>query len=207
MARTGGGRRGQSGGLTERLPLKLGGVFGVAAYVVGYIVTYVLVEIDGEIDTSEFDSEFADTIDVVGWVFYNGHFVDTEYSISAGDFSESESERLIAEGSTQIPEVVYYLVPIVMLVGAGYLLLQQEYVTDVGDAALSGATLVVGYLPLAILGTILFEASESGNGGSVSVGPETGAAILLAGLIWPIVLGAVGGFLASQIQDNTRRRR
>lgn len=140
-------------------------------------------------------------------MFYNGHFVDTEYSISAGGVSESESERLIAEGSTQIPEVVYYLVPIVMLVGAGYLLLQQEYATDVGDAALSGATLVVGYLPLAILGTILFEASESSNGGSVSVAPETGAAILLAGLIWPIVLGAVGGFLASQTQDNTRRRR
>lgn len=208
MAQRGGRRRGQSQSLTDRLPLKLGAAFGAAAYVVGYIITYVMVEFDDEINTNELSGEIADTTDLVGWVFYNAHFVDTEFSRTLDGTTETETERLIAENTTQIPDLVYTLVPIVLLIGAGYLLLQRSYVTGMTDAALSGAGVVVGYLPLAVLGTFLFEASESvqtfGGEASVSIGPEAANAIVLAGIIFPVLFGAVGGFLAFKTQDNRR---
>jgi len=203
MARTASRRRGRSGGLTDRLPLKLGGIFGAVAYVVGLILSFLLVTLDGEIEPD--DQQVGSSLDVAGWVFYNAHFVDTEASASAGGFSESSSESIISE-SAGLPEVIYYLVPILLLAGAAYLLLQQEYVTEATDAALSGASVVIGYLPLALIGTFLFEASESEGGASVSVGPETGAAIIFAGLLFPLVLGAIGGFAAFKTQDNRRGR-
>jgi hypothetical protein len=207
-------RRGSgSSSLTDRVPLKLGAVFGVGTYVVGFIVTFVLVQIDSELDASEFDGLFGlspdvSSLDLAGWVFYNAHFVDTEFSASGGDGSNSESSRIIAENSTQIPEVVFYIVPILLLVGAGYLLVQQEYVTEGVDAALSGGSLVIGYLPLAVIGTFLFTASNSTSVAesevTISFGPATGTGILLAGIIFPLVLGAVGGLIAFQTQDNRR---
>lgn len=190
-------RRGrQSGSLTDRLPLKQGAIFGAAAYVVGVVITFVLIQIDSDIDPS--DSDLGSALDITGWAFYNGHFVDTEFS-GAG---VSETDTIISEAS--LPEFLYILVPVAVLIGASYLLMQQTYVSEVSDAALNGATLVVGYLPLAVIGTFLFEASQSAGGVSISAGPETGSAILLAGIVFPLVLGAAGGFLAFQTQDNRR---
>jgi len=195
-------RRGRSGGLADRIPLKKGAVFGAAAYVVGLILTFVLIQIDSDIDPSDIDSDFASSLDVTGWVFYNAHFVDTETSISGGGVSRSSSDRIISEAS--LPEVLYIIVPVVLLIAAAYLLLQGEYASEVGDAALSGASVIVGYFPLAVIGTFLFEASESSGGATASVGPATGTGILLAGIIFPLVLGAVGGVIAFQTQDNRR---
>lgn len=182
----------------------MGGILGAGAYVAGLILTFVLTTIDGEIDPSDVGSEFASSLDVTGWVFYNAHFVDTETTVSGGGVSQSSTDSVISDAG--LPELVYYLVPIVLLVGAAYLLLQQEYVTAAGEAALAGASVVVGYLPLALIGTFLFEASTSQGGGSFSVGPETVPAIIFAGLLFPIVLGAIGGVAAFQTQDNRRGR-
>jgi hypothetical protein len=53
----------------------------------------------------------------------------------------------------------------------------------------------IGYFLLAAIGTVLFAHGIGDTGRSIAVDPITG--VLLAGLIYPVVFGAIGGVLAS----------
>jgi len=165
-----------SGGLIEKLPVKAGAIAGAFAYVGGYLVTVVF----SLMDTS-FNHTFA------GRLFYNAHFVDSEFSQGG----RTETYNLLSEGlEFTVPELFWYLVPVALLLYAGYALTNRQYRIDSqGHAAAIGATVVAGYLPLVLLGTFLFE--EEG------ASPETGTAIILAGLFFPLVLGGIGGYVAT----------
>lgn len=203
-----GGRNGeQSGSLVDRLPLEQGAAYGALAYVVGLALTFVLVQLD---DGLEANNELS-IVDLSGWVFYNGHFVDliSEQSQSAAGQSSTQSQTfsVIAEASTDLPELLYTVVPVVVLVGVGYALVQNVDTADVSEAVQSGATIVVGYLPLVLAGAFLFENSNSqtfgdGTGAemtiSITASPDLVPAVVIMGLVFPAVLGAVGGFLSVQ---------
>lgn len=214
--------------LTDRLPLARGAVLGAAAYVVGYILTYLFVEIESDADlqssTQQFNSQFGldlGTTDLVGWVFYNVHFVDLEVTAEAtggtNSQSMSRSINMLSEANNlTIPEVLWYLIPVIALIGAGYL--TAKAVTrhgDTGDAIKAGATVITGYLPLAAGGAFFFSKSTEttvtrlGQNVTVSfsIGPETTMAIVLTGIIFSLVLGGIGGALASRGSPSSGRQR
>ncbi len=65
------------------------------------------------------------------------------------------------------------------------------------DGARAGAFIVVGYLPLALVGTVVFGYSV-GNG---TIGPVLSTAVLLTGIAYPAVFGALGGATATLLDN------
>ena len=193
------GRTGSQGTGGDSLPIKQGAVFGALAYVVGYALTYVLFQVDGELEVDRALGEASNGgFEAVGWLFYNSHFVDVEIVAGAAGASGSQSVSVLSEGSTSIPELVYYLVPIAALLLCGNLLGQRVRAADAEDALKAGATLVAGYLPLTALGTFLFEVSTEqevfGQTASYSISPELVPALIIMGIAFPAILGAVGSY-------------
>lgn len=187
--------------LRQNLPQSL--LFGVLAYLVGYVVTVAFVLVDGV----DFGGD-AGWVKVAGWVFYAAHTVKMEITGFAGDRSGTRTTSLfdgfseLTNLTDAVPEILYLLVPIVVLVGSGFVLVRR--VTGSGasatTAAALGASVVVGYLPLAVVGQLVFSHTETGLGGSVgvTVAPELAPSVLLVGLVYPLVCGTVGGVLAQQ---------
>ncbi|ELY57011.1 hypothetical protein C493_09293 [Natronolimnohabitans innermongolicus JCM 12255] len=156
------------------------------------MLTFVLLLVDSAIELEGEDY----LLETVGMVFYNAQFVDTELS----DGSTTETITMLSEMGPDFPELAYTLVPVCLLVGAGYLVARgaSDNETTAEDGLKVGASVVVGYLPLVLVGTTLFEVSEDVFDATFTAGPATGSAVLLAGLAFPIVLGAIGGYLSQR---------
>jgi len=175
----------------------VGAAIGAGAYVVNYVLVYLFVMIDG-VDYEE------ETWKSVGNVLYNAQFVDLE--MSGGGASQTYnylSSAASSEGAvltSTVPELVYNIAPVVVLLVAG-----AVAVTRVGSrldtvsAAVVGATIAAGYLVLSALGTFLFEITSEGFGGTTTTAPELVPAIVIMGLALPLVLGAVGGVLGNEL--------
>lgn len=189
--------------LTDGLPLARGLGAGVGAYLLGYLVAYLA--LSGSVEerlegfnfvASVFGGEPISAWQAVGWLFYNAHFVRTR---AEGGFG-TQSENFIA-ASDGGAAVVLYLLPIVLLAGAGALLARVASADDPQDGATAGATVVAGYLPVAVLGAFLFDYQGT-------IAPDLVTAVLLAGLLYPLVFGAVGGALGSVAgEDESEERR
>lgn len=181
--------------------LSTGAAVGAAAYVVGYVLTFVFVTIDG-VESSQIDSwKF------VGWVFYGGHNADLEATASGAGQSQSETisifgGELTGDLTSTIPEFLYLLLPVVVLVAAGFLVYGMVgRRLETGTAAGVGASVAVGYLVLAVVGTFLFEYSQSALGAEVTYGPEMTTSILLVGIVYPVVFGAIGGVVGQSVSN------
>ena len=168
----------------------IGAAAGALAWLLAYLLTYVVAS--GRI--REFQGSFlgqvADlfglevpTWKVVGWVFYNAHFVDTAAGGGAGS----------AVGGDGGFTALLYVVPPLVLLAAGLAVGRAAGNGDAATGALAGASVLLGYLPLSVLGTFLFEATLAGT----TVGPSLLPAILLAGVLYPAAFGAAGAGLAA----------
>jgi len=168
------------------IPLQPGALYGAGAFVAGYVVTYLLMMIEVSTDTVDNTFEFA------GWLFFNAQFVRIEGS-GSGTFDVLAS--LAAADEIGLPSLLFTVAVALVMFAAGYLLVKSSLypgmTTDEGSVY--GASIVVGYLPLAFLGALLFEGSESGLSGGT---PDIFAAVLLAGIVFPAIIGAVGGYYA-----------
>lgn len=196
-----------SGGAFDEYPLKEGGLFGAGAFVVGYLFTYVLVVIDTQVLSDGFDDI---SFEGVGMLFYNAQFVrldggeDVTYDSLAQLARLSNSQSILADptvvetGLLDFPMLTYTLLVAAVLIGAGYLLSDRVSTpgSAVADRMQAWMTVAVGYLPLAFLGGFLFE--ESILGGSNQVSPDIFAGVLVAGLVFPLVFGAMGGYLSAR---------
>lgn len=159
-----------------------GAAAGVVAYIVSYVVLFLFLLVEGGNILQE------QAIQAVGWVFYGAHNVDV--TVTAAGQSQSQNVLQTLTGVTTIPVFVYYLVPIAVLVAAGYLVASRVQTGgDVAAAAAAGATVTIGYLVLAIAGTFLFAIGSA----AASAGPDRLTGVLIAGLAYPLVFGAVGG--------------
>lgn len=189
---------------TDSLPFVEGIVAGAAAWIVGFVLTalVVLVRIDeselGEI--SETVGDGGNTIDFIGWVFFNSHFVDVVVEADFLGFGGSQSVSFIgSDGFTPL----LYLVPIALLVAAGLAVSRSQGVTDTAEGAVAGALVVPAYLVLSAVGAVLFRVSTEALGASFSGEPELFPAIVLAGIVVPAVFGALGGILAANTGPGT----
>ena len=181
----------QSSGLDPRLTF--GAIFGVASFLVGYVTTLVVAAVGEDLD---------DLIEEAGWLYYNAQFADIE--LGGGEFGEffgidfDQEVNLITDNGLDVPSIVYHLIPILVLTAAGFVLARRVGAREPPEGALAGAALVVGTVVMALLGTFLFEAQDTS--------PVLVEGLLLVGVIFPGVFGAIGGVLSTVVGDNGSQR-
>ena len=175
----------------RRLPILRGAVVGALAFVAGYALTLVLARVAGGLTGAR------DPFGLAGLVFYSTQLVSGTVALPTGP----ESFNALHDITSTIPKLVYYVVPVAVLVGGGYLLVSR--LAAGGDlsrraGARAGATLVVGYLPFVAVGAVLFTTRFrlSDPFRTVVLSPDPVSAVVLAGLVYPLALGALGGYLA-----------
>jgi len=162
----------------DRFPLVGGVVYGTGAFVTGYLVMVLLVVVEG---VGRQRIEFA------GWLYYNAQFVDV--TLDGAELVGSVNYVRTGWGGS-VPPVVYHLVPVAVLLTAGFLLASRTGASEPSAGATAGASIVAGTVVLAALGTVLF-ASGSGS-------PTLLTGVLLAGVLYPAVFGAIGGVLSAR---------
>lgn len=174
----------------RRVPLGIGATAGALAWILGYLLTYAVTAGRIEAFQGSFLGRVAElfglevpTWTVVGWVFYNAHFVTTGAGGGTGSAIGGDG------GFTPL----LYVVPPVLLFAAGLAVGRASGAVDAANSAVDGATVALGYLPLSVLGLFLFEATVAGT----AVGPSLAPGILLAGVLYPAVFGAVGAGVAA----------
>lgn len=158
---------------------------GVAAFVIGYILTMILLVID---NGDDLDGLF----EGAGQVFYNAMFVPLD--VGNGQFVNDSVNLLtddIASEVFSLPTFLYHLVPILVIVLAGVFVVLALEETDFVHGAILGATVVVGFFVLALLGTFIFS-SDFGS-------PDLVWGVVVAGIVYPVVFGAIGGIIGSQV--------
>jgi hypothetical protein len=185
--------RANDGGATTLLGT--GAVAGAAAYALGYLLTFVWQSggVDERLRAFNFVAELlgGDVIPTwkgVAWLFYNAHFVSTNVPALAG----SRTVNFISSG--EFPALLYVVPPLFLGV-AGLAAARYVAAADPGDGARAGATVAVGYLPLAV-GVALASTYSVGEN---SLAPELLTAVLLAGVVYPLAFGALGGVLATAL--------
>jgi hypothetical protein len=162
--------------------LKRSAVGGVAAYLASYGLLFLWFLSEGRTA-----SEFVDWR-WVGSMLYRGQFVPLD--VSPGGTSENvaaTTETALGDASNVVPSL---LLSVGVALLAGFLLARARDPAD-PDAALStGASLAAGYLPMAVLGVVVFGGTLP-NGVHVRPSPVWGPVV--TGLVFPAVVGALGG--------------
>lgn len=163
-----------------------GTVCGVIAFLGGYLVTYAVVASRaGAIASDLAVPGDPATWKVVGWIFYAAHF--GWLSVPGGAGTAGTPVLGAVDGAPFALACVPILALLVMGLIAGRL--TKGYTAEVGAEA--GVTLVAGYLPLVLLGLLLFRVSVTGG----VVEPEPVSTLLFAGIGVPTVFGTVGGIV------------
>jgi len=182
----------------DQPPYKLGVIFGAASFVAGYLMTLAVITI------AEAEEITDDLFEGAGWIYYNAQFAPLEISVDEG-FRNDEytdltvnyvtgTEYLGETVSTEGPAMIYHLIPVVVLVGSGFVLAKKAGAVEVQEGVIAGATLVSGTTVLALVGTVLFSVSNS----YISVDPAVAESLLFVGILFPAVFGSLGGILATK---------
>lgn len=192
--------------LTE-IPFKQGAIAGAASFLLGYIVTLGIVALTEAGDLTQ------DLIESSGWIYYNAQFADVELTFQGGGDNESLEAAFQAafsgtsfnyvtgdspfgdEIALETPAIVYHLVPVVVLIAAGFLLARYIGAQTAQEGGLAGGAVVVGILPLSLVGVFLFTIVEEG----AEIGPVLSDSLLFVGGLFPIIFGALGGALSTRI--------
>lgn len=182
-------------------PWAVGFIVGVLAYVFGVAMAAILVMVE---DNPQWQvdgvAEGVSMVDVYAWVFYDSHFVGvTTHEVTRLD---AQQVHILQEFPPDLPVAAFYLVPVIVLIGGGFVVAysQSRSVLPASNAIVGGMTVTTGYLLLAGVGTYVFTAESSSLLGTVTVAPHLGYATLLMGLVYPVVLGGIGGLLASLVK-------
>lgn len=175
----------------SRLPLVEGAVTGIATWALGYMAVYLLIA--DEIRDSPmhniieaFEGQPA-TYEMVGWVFYNAHFVNTVFH----DLPLFGSHSASYIGGEDGFSVVLYLIPVAVLLIGGFGVAWYQQAPSPIEGVAAGATLLPGYLVLVIAGAFLFEVTIGGATGR----PDLLPAIFLGGIVYPLLFAGIGGAL------------
>jgi hypothetical protein len=170
-----------------------GALAGALSYVAGYLVVFVWQGPNVEKQLQDinlfvtfFGGQEISKTQAVGWLFYNSHFVRTKLA------SGTDSINFLAEidGGELL-----YLLPVLLLVLAGLVVVLLSELSDALEGAVAGSLVTVGYFPLALIGAFVFRYDV----GDSAIQPELVTAIGLAGLLYPLVLGAIGGALGATV--------
>ncbi|WP_338729431.1 hypothetical protein [Haladaptatus sp. DJG-WS-42] len=174
------------------IPVVRGALAGVAAYLFGYLVTYLLAapRLDDlfAVQAFEFFTGENPVWKLTGWLFYNEHFVSTIVPRLAG----SDMVNFLAESDDGSATLLFFL-PVILLVVAGAIAARGQSGTGTSQHAKAGASVVIGYVLPALVGAQLFRLELENS----TAGPDFVTALLVAGLLYPLLFGALGGSLVS----------
>jgi hypothetical protein len=212
----------------------VGAIFvGSGSYLLGFLLTYLFVVLDSGLDTQStsetaiantelfqqsqlagFPQPEPTTTEFVGWVFYNAHFADTvitpEVASRAGQSgaetqSAPETINFLSTASTQIPGIVYQLVPVVLVCAGGYALARAAHIAVSRDIIRIGLGVPVGYVPLGLAGAFLFRTSATAERDGleliVTASPSILAIVSMA--LVSTLFGTVGLYLGAQRGEST----
>ena len=176
------------GGTTpDRRTVGAAAVGGVLSYLLAYAITYAVTgqQIANSLASRVLEIATGDpgTWKLVGWVFYSAHYVTSEIPGLFG----STAVNLVGQGDA-FPTALFLLPPVVLVVAGGLVAVAGRAESPLAGAV-GGASITLGYLPLAVAGAFLFSISV----GDSTAGPTLVTAVLLAGIVYPLVFGAVGG--------------
>lgn len=187
----------------SRLPTlrgyRRGIVFGFLAAALGYAATFAFTAGDLQKATSKsgfyYFSDWGPAAwKTAGWLYAGAHHVTV--TSSYGNTYDQILGRVPTQGAPFWgPEL--FAVPVLALVTAGALAAADT--TAPRSAARRGASVVLGYGSFAVLGLFAFQATSGGEGkfGYVShtVGLEPVQTLVVMGIVFPVVFGALGGLL------------
>ena len=163
-----------------------GAVAGPGAWLLGYLVTYLLhaggVRDALATDVLEFLAGDPVTWKLVGWLYFNAHFVDASVPGPLG-----RSTVNLLSGAEQPALLALYALPPVTLLATGAVTAYGA--SETGEGTKSGAAVAVGYLLASLVAAFLVRISVV----DAVAGPSLVTAVLLAGLVYPLVFGAAGG--------------
>lgn len=189
-------RPGQSTAPLSDLPLLPAAILGGLAYLVGYALTIGLLILDatvegsaaGDTGASGLESQF---LEFIGTLFYNAHFLALEVSSARG----TSRYHILDTIDLALPNLAYQLVPILVLFVAGFVVASRLDAAGLApaSAARAGAAITITYLPLVALGTQTFAFSGEIMGSSFTVSTPLVESVLRAGLLHPLLFGALGG--------------
>ncbi|WP_254531922.1 hypothetical protein [Natrinema gelatinilyticum] len=171
----------------------VGALAGSLAWIAGYVLAYVAaigdVTSSKQFEALELAASESLSVEMIGMLFYNAHNVPIDvpqYSILQA--LEPNHNFVSAEGGSTL---LLYVIPILILLvaGASVTVYVRHDLVSTADAALTGTSIMIGYLPIVLLGTTVF-AIDLGEG---PMQPDLLLAIGFAGTFYPMVFGAVGG--------------
>lgn len=184
------------------LALLPGLVAGAGSWLIAYATIYVLVSEDVRdspihqfIDVVEGEPA---TYELVGWVFYNAHFV----TVVLSDVPLVGSRTISTVGGEDGFTPVLYLIPAALLVLAGLALAFVHEQHDPVTGALAGVRALPAYLVLSVVGVFAFEVTI----GSARGAPDLLAAVFLAGIVYPVFFGGIGGAIGGWLHDRVGPR-
>lgn len=184
----------------RRSTLARGTAVGVLSFALGYLLTWVLagtrtasLVVQGPLGGA------VPNWRAVLWVFYDSHFVGlrTPEVFGPGGGMRGGGEVVDTVGLLGVEYL--YVVPVAVLLAAGALVASSVGAATARRGLEAGTTVGIGYLVAAVLG--LFVASQSG------VAPSTLRALVVAGVVYPVVLGAIGGAVAGYVGSDPVGRR
>ena len=169
----------------EGVPVVSGFVNGVLAYVVGFVASVALYALVGTSVFTRWTFSGLSPGAEFGFVFYGGHLVP----ITNGSRTLNYATQVAGSGE------LFVLLVAVLLVSTGYSVAGKDTVpTDTRTKVLAGASPALGYLPLAVFGGVYFTGTTDGVALSLSF-PHV---VVLSGILFPVGLGALGGYAASR---------
>ncbi|MFW5918378.1 MAG: hypothetical protein ACOCR0_02730 [Haloferacaceae archaeon] len=182
------------------VPIVEGGIAGIVAWLVGYALTYLTVaptirESALNRIVEGLDGEPA-TYEMVGWVFYNAHFVEVVFE----DVPLLGGGAATYIGGDEGFTVLLYVVPVGLLLAAGLALARYDGAAGTTRGALVGASVLPGYLLASVAGVFLFEVTVGGASGA----PDFVAGVFLAGLVYPGLFATAGGVLGAVFESRER---
>lgn len=183
---------------TLRYPGGWTSLWGAGAYLIGYFIIYVVtkqrgliamqrVELTPKSETTTFATYLKEaTIPVwksAGWLFYSAHSVPITVP---RDRLPLILVNLIGAAGGAL--VVLYVLPPLILMSAGWIATRNKESSSPTKLLIAGGMISLGYVPLALAGTVLFAVNRSG----IALHPDILFGVVVAGLLYPAVFGAIG---------------
>lgn len=132
-------------------------------------------------------------VEFTGWFHHRAHFAALDGSIRFEDGSSLPAEVTLDPGT------LTYVVPALLLLGAGYWLSLRYPSPNAVVAAARGSYVTLGYVLPALLTIFLLEWTLATESGTLVIRPDPATAIAITGIIYPVVAGGIGGYLAHAI--------
>lgn len=193
-------------GVKDNISWKPALVAGFVAFVVVLMLVTAAVAVEANLSGGTDISDDQETDEEPGlftlmvWSLFGAHFVDIELSAATGFGQLEMTANMVDEWFVEIPSAVVHIIPVVVLMMIGGILAARyAQINDSGTYAMTGASVVVGYLPLVLFSILFFDFSTEIDGFPVAYEIQLLEGLFFAGLLFPILFGGIGGYLAYKL--------